>query len=134
MGRMKRSVVIKRGLLLLAVCLAAWQLPTIIEQALVVQERFRSGVAAGEPGASLPTPPPKRAGERKMVVISPSGERLSPDEREKLRKAAEAAAPMRVGRARIDDPPELSDPTSQLDEMLKDAVERMPEGPARDQK
>jgi len=135
---MKRSVVIKRGMFLVVLCVAAWQLPNILEQTLTLRDRFSAGSPA-RTTVSLPTPPPKRAGERQLVVISPSGESLSAEEQGRLRKAAEAAAPMRVGRSRVEDPlkPQegaedtaaLDDPASQLDQMLEEAVEKAEKDP-----
>ncbi len=101
---MRKRTMIRLGLLVTSVCLSLWQAPRIIEM-LDSLSRQKSSLP-GMPGVSIPLPDsaraalekaglavPKEKPKAELVVFSPDGKRLNPDEQKRLLDQAERMRP-----------------------------------------
>lgn len=90
----KKRQMIRIGIGMLSLCAAAWSIPPMLEKV----ENARSGGLNGLVGLGAVPGLPEGAGESKaaseVLMITPGGEEITPEERARLLAQAKATAPL----------------------------------------
>ncbi len=115
---MKRSTLLRTGLILASVCLAAWKMPTIIERVTGLFDLGGSSSSAAEQlrSATSGSRGATHRAAKKPMVISPQGDELSDAERERLLARARALAPISFDRPGGKVVATMPDPESEIDQ------------------
>jgi hypothetical protein len=93
---MKRRRVIRTGLVLVSLCVSAWQAPALLEKVEGLMNSWKNPSLAGAaefqlPEGALGVSP--EGGEAGMLIISPGGAEIGEDERQRLIAQAQSLAP-----------------------------------------
>lgn len=93
---MKRRRVIRTAFLLTSLCVSAWQGPMLFEKIEGMIASWKNPSIAGAtefelPAGALGLSP--EGGENGMLIISPDGQTISEDERQRLIEQAQSLAP-----------------------------------------
>ena len=135
---MRKRTLIRMSLMLGSVCMTAWQLPMLLEKFEAIKGQsfgLPTAVRATELPAGTTVTKPVQPGE--LVVFSPEGSKLTPDQVAALKKVAAAQAPINSVRqqpapsAKLGDPGEpaqIGSPNPKVEELLKQLQELQKSG------
>lgn len=126
---MRKRTLIRMSLMLGSVCMTAWQLPMLLEKFEAIKGQsfgLPTAVRASDIPAGTPVENPVQPGE--LVVFSPDGSKLTPEQVEELKKKAAAQAPINSVRQQPapgakpgapGEPAQIGSPNPKVEELLK---------------
>lgn len=135
---MRKRTLIRMSLMLGSVCMTAWQLPMLLEKFETIKGQsfgLPTAVRASEIPAGTPVTKPVQPGE--LIVFSPDGSKLTPEQVEALKKVAAAQAPINSVRqqpAAVEkpvvpgEPAQIGAPNPKVEELLKQIQELQKSG------
>lgn len=136
---MRKRTLIRMSLMLGSVCMTAWQLPMLLEKFDTITQgkgfALPTAVRASEIPAGTPVAKPVQPGE--LVVFSPDGSKLTPEQAEALKKRAAAQAPINSVRQQpapsakpgaAGEPAQIGSPNPKVEELLKQLQEMQKSG------